>query len=153
MENRDILNLMGERKYPVDSELKVHNGLYNSKSTLYINNLCVFSVTTGSPLDKTAVNKMLSVSDWNVLSLTCRYGKVRKAGGLSIKHWTNPRRNLFITLCSLGAFLIWKNWIIHKRRGLVSVVNSIGVSPLSVAEVIFSPSVTDGAESLNPWWV
>lgn len=101
------------------------------------------SFILGGRLWKSAVNTVLSVSDWDVLFLTCRCDKVKKPEGLSIKQRTNPRRNPVIALCSPGAFLIWRKWIIHKRRGLVPVVNSIGVSPLSVAGVIFSPSVTD----------
>lgn len=37
------------------------------------------------------------------------------------------------------------------EEDLVSVVNSIGVSPLSVAEVIFSLSVTDGGWILDDY--
>lgn len=71
-----------------------------------------------------------------------------EAWRLPIKLWTNPRRNPFITRCSLGAFLIWKkDWIIHKWRGPVSVVHSVGVSLLSVAEVFLADVWHTGTKS------
>lgn len=125
--------------------LKVHYGLYNSKASfiLFYIHLVFF------PIYKAALYKRQQrlQSYLSVIELSCRWhGDVTRWGSLeafSIKRRTNPRRNPFITLCSPGAFLIRRNWIIHKRRGQVSVVNSTGVSPLSVAAVIFSPRVTD----------
>lgn len=83
------------------------------------------------------MDEVFSASDWDVRSSVQRYDKPRKPAGPSIKCWTNQRRNP-LSGCILN---LKKIWIIH--RGLVSVVNSAGVSPLSVAEVIFSSSVTD----------
>lgn len=99
----------------------------------------------------TVLNTVLSHCDWDVLSLTCRYDKVRKPQGLSIKHGANPRRNTFITLCSLGAFLKRKKWIIHERRGLVSVVNSVGFHRCQWSRLFLAQVWQTGTQSWVTW--
>lgn len=137
-----ILNLIGEQKYsPIDTELKVHYGLYNSKNAFYTNELCF--------LFKSAWRRWLQLMRCQWLRCPIAVDMTRWG---SLEALPPSAEQIQGEILSLH-FVLWvhskyeKKWIIHKRRGLVSVVNSVGVSPLSVAKVIFSPSVTD---RLNP---
>lgn len=123
---------------PVDSELKVHCGLYNSKASF------ILTINAGWERVGKDFSVYTVICQWLRCPIADMHDKVRSEPvGLSVRLSTTPTRNPFIALCSLGPFLTWKNWIIYKWRGQVSVVNSIGILLLSLVVIIFSSSVMD----------
>lgn len=146
-EQRDILNPEEKLKMfsssPADSGLKVDYGFYGSKSISYVNNLCIsFNLRERVRKDCTQFS---AVPEWlrrPIADMWLWHGEEahRPFHQTLNKPW---EKHFYYALFS-GCILNMEKWIIHQLRGPVSVVNSVGVSPLSVVEVIFSPGVTVG---------